>query len=872
MAERNYQGFQLAQGGSVMPQTGAPLRAPRVAPDVQPSPVAAALDGLLAFGEQFAKQNVARVAEESYIDGVRQATLGQSLEEMETDPLTKPFVRGGYNMQNYRIEQATLAREIQDFIATEGKAMEPEEFARYLAEQSSQRFPDLGAGLSQPDRARAIAAQAQLEQNLVEGQAKAYKQYAIEQAAQRFTIQGNQINGAMTKAKNSGDSEAYIQNAERAALFVNDLLTSDSLPSGMRAETATQYLQSLLAVDHADLVEDIRDAGMLDELPHDARVKIDNGIRESKARTRARDSIGVLESNGQFMASLAEGKVGIDDVRAYVDREVQAQRLSIDEAESIYEKFFKSQSDKDTLADMISAVTGGDINRLHQLGFSVDEALLKLDQNWAINGVPLEQRTMKGIQLGMRLGVIPRQFGQQVANAVGAVAANPDELNPSQVNFLNTIMSTVKQNEAVNPAAAQVLLDSVPEAQRNVVAYAIRAADNGIAPVDAIKMATARTEEFQAMEGIRQRRTTAEFQETVGVVLDKEFGNTWYQKLGRFVSGDARPSQDVWNQSQLKMHVQSEIRRLAEDPKNIALFSQDEDSQEALVELAVSNVRNRTLTVGVDGRFSGAAETALVLPRGATVKGLFGTGNVDEVGRQLALAFPAEADDYATGFRYDPVFGRLLNVQIDESGRVVKETPVDAKEIGRRVEAERQRITNEARAANFGMNLEVQAESGPVNFYLDGNNTAGVGRRAVLRWRQNLVEQEGLRLSAYKDTTGNTTIGAGEKVQGEMEVGETIEVAEAEALFQTSTDDALNAAVRISKSLGVQSDRATLAIAGAVYQLGERGLSEFQKTAEAIRNQDYDAFVENVKDSDWYRQTPSRVEYFIQEMQSHFEY
>src|SRR5690554_4404542 len=397
MAERNYQGFQLASGGAVIPEAAGPLRAPRQ--EVQPEANIAtqALDGLLAFGEQIAGANIARKAEESYIDGVRQATLGGSIEEMETDPLSRPFVRGGYNMQNYRIEQATLAQEVQDFIAREGKSMEPEEFGKYLAKQSKTRFPDLGAGLSQTDRARAIASQAQLEQNLVQFQAKAYKEYAIQQAAQRFTIQGNQINGQMTRAKNNGDREQYLQGAERATLFVNDLLTSDALPAEMRDEATVQYLQSLLASDNTDVVEDLRDSGLLDGLAHDARVKIDNGIRESRARTRARDSLGVLESNGEFMNRLTNGKTNIDEVRAYVDREVRAKRMTVDEGESIYEKFFKSQSDKDTLTDMISAVSAGDINRLHQLGFGVEEALLKLDQNWAINNVSLENRVGKGI-------------------------------------------------------------------------------------------------------------------------------------------------------------------------------------------------------------------------------------------------------------------------------------------------------------------------------------------------------------------------------------------------------------------------------------------------------------------------------------------
>lgn len=870
MVQRNYEGVQIAQGGSVQPQASAPLQAPLRTPQAQPSAVAQVLDGLLSFGSQVAKANVDRAAQGAYLQGSRNAALGISEDEIESDFLTRPFTRGGYNMQNYRMEQAALAREMEEFIAREGKAMEPEEFAKVLAQESGSRFQALGEGLSIEDQARAVASQAQLEQNLIGHQGRAYRQYAIEQAAQRFNIQGNQINAGMTRAQQLGDGEAYVQNAERAVGFVYDLLSNDALPGEMRGEVTTQYLQSLLALDHADVVEEIRDSGMLDTLDPAARTKLDNGLRESRARTRARDSLAVLEGNGELQARLANGQLGIEELRLHVEAEVHAKRMTVNEAESMYRAFYKSQSDKDTLAQTFQALMAGDINRLHQLGVGVEEALLNLDQNWAINGESLERRTAKGIQLGMRLGVVPRQFGQQVANAVSAVAANPGDLNPAQVNLLNGVLAEVKQNSATNPAAAQVLLESIPESQRAVMAYAIRAADNGVPPVDAIKTATARSVEFEAMEGVRKRRLGNELREEISNRLDKELGNTLLRKFGRFVMGNARPTQDRWNRAQLEMHVDAELRRLAEDPKNIALFSTGEDAQEALVDLAVTNVRARTLLIGEDGRLSGTPETALVLPEGTTVNSLFGTNYVDAVGRQLLKQYPAEAADFATGFRYDPVFGRLVNVQIDPAGRIVRETVVDQQGIGQAVEAERDRIIQDARDANFGNTFSVPSDAGVQQFNMDGANTAGIGRRAVLQWRKGLVEAEGLRLTAYKDTTGNTTVGVGELVRGRMEVGDTIQLAEAETMFQRSTDEALNAAVRISKSLGVTSDRATLAIAGAVYQLGEQGLGEFRRTAEAIRAGDYEAFVEHVKDSLWYQQTPNRVEHFIREMDSHF--
>lgn len=875
MPTREYRGFDLpTEGGGVGISVPGPVRASAQQANLQTSGLYDALQGVLQIGKVAAEKSFDNAVQEEYIEGMRQRSLGTALEDIESNVFTAPFIRGGYEAQDFRIQQAEMANELNQLIQGNGRTLPPEEFAKLLSERTGPLLEGLRDSMSTRDRASAIASQAQLEQSILRSQASEHAKYAIEQAGKRVVTQGNQINAELTSASNAGDEEAYTEASARMVLYFDDILNGDSIPEPMRADVARDYLLSVLSNDNVGIVEELRDAGALDNMSAADRVKIDTAIREANSRTLASRSIAAAEFSGQMFAKLAAGELTNPvEVRAWLQAEVDARRMTVNEMESVWKQFYKTLSDTDTVSNVFSALDAGDIGAIHAEGYTTEEALLLRDQALAQRGMGLSDRIISGLQRGLPLGTVPRQFGQQIGAAIAA-SVSSDQLNPDQVSLLTNMMAVVKQVETRRPGSAAQLVQSIPEQQRSLFQYALDAADLGIDPATAMRTAAGNAEEFASMEEFRRRQHTVEFQKLMTERVQELYGNTfWRNMAGRLTTGETS-SQDVWNQAQLSMHVQSELNHLTKDPNNIGMFYRG--NEESLLKVAAANVQGRTMVIGSGGRFGDAADTprtALVLPRGVSVQSVFGTSDSESIGQELANLYPPAADGYTSAFKYDRVLG-LVNLQIDEDGRVVngggRGTPVDAMAVGASVQRQTDELVRAKQAGNFGEVLTVDAgEDTPVRMVIDGVNTAGVDRTMVQQWRKSLLEAEGLRLQAYADREG-VAVGVGKNVTGEMEVGERITVAVAEELFRESSDEALNAGVRIGRRLGVTNPHAQLALAGAAFQLGEAGLGQFRDTAAAIQARDWPAFEAAVRDSAWYEQTPDRANQFITRMRPHF--
>lgn len=853
MPTREYRGFSIAQGSrGPLPTGGGPVQVPRNMPQVRPSAALQALEGLVQFGAELANRGLANATESAYLEGQRQRSLGTALEDIEGDRAARPFIRGGYAQQDYRLNQAKFMQEMQDFIERDGRTLPPEKFVQALREGSEQIVQSIGPSMSRDDRARALASQAQAEQALIMQHGKSHKQYGLEQVSKRYTVQGNQLNAALTEARNSGDSTGYTQSAARAAMFVQDILTGDSLPEDMRAEVATQYVLSLLSTDHADIVEQAIGAGMLDTLDMDARIRIDTQLRESRSRTLARDSLAYLEGNGRFYERVANGQASLGEVRTFVQREVLAKRMTVNEAESLYQKFYKSPSDQGSKFAMFSSLLSGDLNGLHSMGSSPGEAIMALDQDMAARGVPMEQRTVQLLRAGMRYGEIPRALGQRVASATSAVAANADGVNPSQVALLNETLAMTNQ---LPPAAAQTLMNAVPERERAILAFTLNASKQGVAPVDAIRMATADTAQFNAMQDAQKRLVRGEFQTKVQEKLDSTFsdevlGNKTLGRVAAFLSGQARSTDNPWMQDQLRREISEEARALANTPAHLALFSQTEGAEDALIEMAISNVAGRTLRVAEDGYMSANPASHLILPRGVPPAALFGDANVSFVSEELAKRYPPEAPGITSTFRLNSVSGRLQNVQVDEKGVELAVQDVPVQDIADSAIAREAALTKEEQYANFGGGyVLVQDSAGERHrFGTHGGNSVGVRNSDVYRWRKSLLKEAAPELPADVDETS---------------------IAVAEEQFMRSTDEALRVTLNPVKSAGLQvGSPAHLAVARAAALAGPAEFKGYTEVHAAIAERDTEALEAAVQSTDWARRDPEGAARFIQRMQS----
>lgn len=131
-------------------------------------------------------------------------------------------------------------------------------------------------------------------------------------------------------------------------------------------------------------------------------------------------------------------------------------------------------------------------------------------------------------------------------------------------------------------------------------------------------------------------------------------------------------------------------------------------------------------------------------------------------------------------------------------------------------------------------------------------------RLALWNYRKLTKDFEGLRTKPYKCTAGKLTIGYGRNLD---DVG--ISLDEAEYMFNNDFNKAYEDLLRLLKVKEVNvedlSECRLFVLTDMMFNLGYARLSLFKKLFQALKNQDYVAASNEMKDSNWYKQTGNRA-------------
>jgi GH24 family phage-related lysozyme (muramidase) len=860
MVQRNTQEFQLQQQGVRISQ--ATNLGPGKVQDSDytgPSIATQALDGLLSVGQQVLGKGIQQEAQNSYLEGRRARMAGQAQEEVQGNIFSRPFVNGGYQDEDYRIEQANMAREMQELIATSGQSMDPTEFGK-LVQQRASKYTDKFSSMSEHGQLEAMTSQEAMERSLFTKQAGAYQKWSIDEGAKRFLSQGNQI--ITDLAASSGDHVLYAQNTERAALLYRDLATNPKLPAEMREKISSQYLGALIGADQRGVVETLRDGGFLNNMAFDDRKTLDAAMRESRTRTSATDNLSLVEQNSQFEYNVGTGNVTAEELDAHITNETLGGRMTTKQAMALRTSYLKGMANQDDQQALLAAVGNRDLSGLAKLGYTGAEGIEAMDKQLAKNGVPLPKRIETGMSVGLDLGQLPKSFGDTIGQAVRAVAANPDgqPLSGDLVETLNAVTGTLTINEQKNPGARAVLLGAMPEDTKATMAYVLRQQDNGVPAAQAIKEFAINKDAFAKLDALEQGMRTQKFRKSLYDKVESLSTSNIANKAGNLFRGESNLSANPYHQVALAGALTDELANITSNRDNMGL------NEDAALDLAVANVQARTITVGEKGvLFTGEDRRGLILPRGVQVEQVFGSSNKAMIGKLLSEEYPKAADGFESTFSFNRATGKLENLQIDTTGRVLQRTPVDPQAIGKKINDEQARILDQARQAHFGADIDMGGQP----FKVDGGNSYGIPVRQAYEFRKELTGMEGLRLEVYKDRNG-LAVGVGRNVTGQMKEGDKITREQAEKWFREDSDKAMQQGTQIGRQLGVRDPGALAGLSGAVFQLGADGLAKHTKTADAIRTQDWNAFVSEVRSSDWAKQTPERTEWFIKRMAPHF--
>ena len=127
--------------------------------------------------------------------------------------------------------------------------------------------------------------------------------------------------------------------------------------------------------------------------------------------------------------------------------------------------------------------------------------------------------------------------------------------------------------------------------------------------------------------------------------------------------------------------------------------------------------------------------------------------------------------------------------------------------------------------------------------------------------KNRIKKHEGFLDRVYVDILGKATIGYGHLLteDDDFEEGIVYDKSLLENLFDKDFNRAVYNAQLLLEGIDV-CDTAREVIIEMVFQLGIGGVFKFKKMFEALRNKDYNKAADEMLNSVWYRQTPSRCE------------
>lgn len=131
--------------------------------------------------------------------------------------------------------------------------------------------------------------------------------------------------------------------------------------------------------------------------------------------------------------------------------------------------------------------------------------------------------------------------------------------------------------------------------------------------------------------------------------------------------------------------------------------------------------------------------------------------------------------------------------------------------------------------------------------------------------RQDLIRDEGLRLTSYTDTRGYWTIGVGHLLGSSRRMLD-ITSRECEALLEADIDDAVAMAKRFAPGLFVEHmgdaadpvrEARQRVLVNLAFNLGAK-LGQFRKFLAAVEREDWAVAASELVDSDWWGQVGRR--------------
>jgi len=143
----------------------------------------------------------------------------------------------------------------------------------------------------------------------------------------------------------------------------------------------------------------------------------------------------------------------------------------------------------------------------------------------------------------------------------------------------------------------------------------------------------------------------------------------------------------------------------------------------------------------------------------------------------------------------------------------------------------------------------------------------------LLRLREDLEDDEGVKYEIYLDHLGYATFGIGHLVREEdpeygWEVGESVSEERVAEAFESDIRITIADCERLYEDFHDLPDEAKLIIANMCFNLGYPRLSAFRGMKAGVDARDWNKAADEMVDSRWYRQVPNRAERLVKRMRA----
>lgn len=875
MADRDYasaprRGLQAIASPSVSDQG---VRAVQVE-QPQDSLLQSALQGLGRVGEQYAQRRFDMEVQNAHLDGERARATGQSIEQLDTNPLTAPFVRDGWMDQNYQIAQANFSAKAQEYINGEGKSQSPEQFAQWVQANSQEVSAAMSDHMSLATRTQAIKSQTGIEKQLIQAHTQAYAQYSQEQYADRLVTGGNaHITGYMNAVANN-DTQAAQTAMGNLTEYATGILNNPKLPNEVRqSATASLLSAAITETGQTAPVAALIRAGKLDGLSSAQRMHLDTLINRSQDQGVTAQRIDFADKWGQMTRQLDLNQpVSYDQFRDMLD---QAKKLDMPASfyDSAYKTWYNSGMNSN-VAIAAKAAMSGDVSALARSGKSVEQGIDSVYQ-YAIaqTGGDVFKSTIYSLDVGMRYGMVPKAFNDNVTQALRSALTNPDHQTPDQQKFLAGVLDVMGKAQQSEPARAATILKGFDGDTQATLVGTIQRMQGGANGLDALKETVAAQSAFNNSDSASKGAKLAGLTKSVSDVVKSEFSSPWYKGLFNRIVGNSSWDNNPMVQGTLSAAVSQEARRLATLPQYAGALSGSPDGTKALVQAAAANISQKSLDIGIDKYVGGAPHTLLVPPQGTSIAQIFNIGGdiplvKERLGELVAQETKSNVPDgYSSAYALNPVTGKLTQTVYSPDGTQASQHVLDPRAIGQKYSTQMKQMIDQERS---GVSVKVPGDKGDKTMQLDGVGPGGMTSSAVIQFKQDVLNAEGYKNGVYKDSRGVPTVGIGQNLKGlPKDVQDRVKNQgasdeEVSRWFNDSTYKALSNARLLTQQYGLGDNESVMSAVGkAIYQLGVQGWCKFDKAEQAIKNKDMGALEQAVKSSNWYKQTPKRVQDFL---------